>query len=1436
MANIVLGLQGGVANGTEETFDGQPMQKGVHLRWSFLAALGFPPGGFWLCRRAAKEGEKQIPPPPSAASLLTTAAGAASQASSAVGTASGNAWQTVLTKPCKSVTVAGCAAPGCDEVIIETFSCDASGKMTTTGKRAVPVEQGGFRVTVQAREISGVRVVGAGTVDECCGAMEPPKDCGCGGDGGNGGGTPPCTGGPGWGPPNKSGWQCWGAPFTLPVTVQQWPARYFGSPDPGTTAAPLVQKDDIKEAKRRLGALKLAAGLTPAQQNAELASLRAELIRLVQGFPSTLLNEVPLQTSAAGANAPSLSINLMQELLLLALDPYFARVLGLYFVDEDAAPGVLYDYSITGYWGATPCDNTVVFPGLAPGAPLARGSATFGGITIAPLGGNTALWRWTKFDNNGNYNPRVDPSSPSWAQNAAAAITGGLAEAQQPDALLLATSPGSWFPPATPRPQLSIALTQPVSRVDVQAAGNGTVVGLSQGAVVSSAGFNSAQLGTVTVTAPSATQLIDQIQVSGSPVVSPFGYVLAIGSLTLHPLSPDVIGTRYTIIPPPVPIPKIAAPGQPYSTFRHRQADIDTTALTLVPHSLIDVEWPAPPVPAAQLTGDPVTDPLQLPPPIQPIGFVAEREDSGAAGSVKRLPGWISTRSAPKPKGSSVPTANLYRLVDSQLLDPVGGWSHRVAAFDIFGALGFWSNWSAPRGVEKIAAAPTAMRILNFDNSASNGGAAAADGSAWIGGTLNLKVNWAGSAFMMYPDVATARITVASSIDTSGVVTGQLANKDLVVPKATIQQLTVASMAVTPSADGLSYTVDVQTTPPLVALANTDPAQVLMLTMPDGSSERYSVRPAVPASAGLNATSPVLASLTAGNSARIVTSTSDYIGQPAYLVQGYGVQTTLAVPLDIPVAQTSARAQVAVTGSTKSPFLANEQIVDPNGVNPDRPEPMSVTLGFSGPQRLTPPAPPQPPPQAIPAHQVHHLYYNPADANGNANRALPFTTPAAVGVLGYVLQREPVRSLTLADVKRRLSAAVNNLADNNPVVLDAGVPRADLAAWIAALPEWLAAYNAVGTYTASVANPPRTFTPLTAANALQDAGGQRSFIEHFYGGLLDDELCALADVGANSAAYVRVNTQNFDPGTAISDTVDGSGYGRTVYRLASVNQAGSFSANTSTIGPYYTTIVSAPRPPVLYKLQPTESSVIVAWALDTNPDVAAYIVYRGASVADLGDLRFFGADPAHPSPAANLPAVQYNQQSYPPVSFVQGTAPDIDPRIVGFVPDPRLCARDYDGSDMGEVVLPPGPAPDEVNGVFRLSDYAPALGPAGQLAFNYWTPPAVGGIAQVQSSSETQSRLTGLRIGLGRGVPVVVVATFAGRVKVAGLVPVRRAGFVDGVTAGGNPLDSNAIPGAPAPSATALNAYAVVAVDIFGNRSATSSVFAAQMLAPVAAV
>lgn len=1417
MAQIVLGLQGGIANGSESTFDGQPMQPGVHLRWSFLAALGFPPGGFWLCRRALGKGERQFPPPPTqgcgegqSSPTASSSSLTASLHTAATTTSGSNPWERSMSTPCQSVTLAGCASPGCDEVIIETFSRDAKGELHVSGRRAVRVEQGCFRVSVQACEISCVRVMGAERVDEC-GCAEPlPKDCNCGGDtGGAGGSNPPCYGEPGWGPPNDSGWQCWGVPFTLPITMANWPARYYGAPSPATTSASAVEQHDIDEAIRRLGSLRLEASLTAAEQRDHLKRLRAELVRLVQGFPSTLLAEVPLHPSPAGANAPQISLDLMDQLLLLALDPYFARVLGLYFVDTKTAPGVRYAYAITGYWGATPSKTDVLYPGLTPGSQLARGTpATFNGLTIEPQGGSTTLWRWTKYDIHGNYLPRLDPTALPGVAPAVANGLAGLTQADQPDALLCAATLGFGFPFPSPPPLVSISLSQPVPRVDAQVAGTGTVYGLSNGTIVSSSFFSSAQLSSVIVTAADPAHLIDGLEVVGQPAVSTSGVVVVIGSLQLHPLSPDAIGTRYAIVGPPVAIASPPAPGQPLSTFRHRQADVDPATLTLAPHSLIDVEWPAPPVTAATQPGDPVGDPIDLPPPTQPIGFVAQRQDVGVANSTRGLPGWIATRSTLTPASSKIPTAKLYRLADSGLTDPKGGWSHRVAAFDLFGVRGAWSNWTVPKQVEKIAGAPTAMRIRQFDNTPALGGAPAANGSAWTGGTLNLLVNWSGAAFMMYPDIRTARVLV-EGIDSLGVHTGELATADLTVLPAVISKRVVSSIVATPSSDGKTFSIEIQTTPPLPAVDAFDPGQMLQLTLPDGTTERFAIRATNPIAP---TPGPIVARIQAGRASRLVTTTSDFLNQTAYLVEGYGVQLTLPVPLSIPITERTARAQVSVTGSTQTPFLAAEQIIDPNGVNPPRPEPQSTRLVFTGAQRLVPPAPP------TPVHEVHHVFYDPANVTGHASKTLPFTTPVVGGVSGYVLERSPVRSTALADVKRRL--ALGDLADQQPVVFDGAVQRVDLVAWINALNDWLTAYNQ------------QNGTALSSADALSDSAAQRAFAEHFYGGLLDDELRALADMPANGTGYARVNPSPLPSGNAIEDSVDGTGFGRTLYRLAAVNAAGSISSTTGSIGPYYTQIVTPPRPPVLYKLQATESAVIVAWALDTNPDVAAYLVYRATAVDRLNDVRFFGADPAHPVPPSTLATIRYNQQSWPPLSFVQALDPsNIDPRMVGFVPDPRLCARDYASSDMGEIVLPTGPAPDAIHGIYRLAEYDSIAAPTAQIAFNYWTPPATGGIAQLKIDSPSQSRLTGLRIGLGRGVPVVVVATWQGVTRVLGRVPVRRAGFVDGISAASTPLDANTIAGASAPNAAGTNAYVVVALDIYGNRSLPSKPFATQLLA-----
>jgi len=1209
-------------------------------------------------------------------------------------------------------------------------------------------------------------------------------------------------------------------------------------------------------------------------QASRLGDLRDELVRLVNGFPGTLLYNVPL-TPATVSNAPSFGINVMQQLLMLALNPYFARVLGLLFVDTDIAPGVTYDYCIIGYWGNIPCAAITLYPGRAPAAALAHGKASFGGATVSvdhasyPI----SMWRWTRDDATGHYLAQADPGAPTALGASFQLAIGGFAQAQQPEAMLAVTwSQGvpPKIPPTLPPRTLFIALKQPVAGVEIQLSGMGTVYARSNGVVVAAFAFQSRPLQKVSLAAPNPdSALIDEIRVEGSVDSSAF----VVGWLRMHLLPKGFIGTRCAMVRGSHHMSPIAPPLTPLvATLQYRQANIDTTNLKLVPHSRIDVEWPAP-MTAAPPQGDPMKDPFGLPPPTQPIGFVAERQDSLVAGSLLRLPRVVANASSPTPTPKQgtvypIPTPRLYRLPD-RVTDPVGGWQYRVAGFDLFGALGIWSGWTQPLGIEKIAAPATGLSIQDFDNRNTAGGApfpaSSATPTEWIGGTLKARANWAASAFMMYPDTKSAR-AIAKSIDTNGVETGMLTYQDLALPIPTItkHQITSISATLDPTpGTNSAYNVFIQTNPPLPALDSTIPAAVLTVsplteTDPnyDERSDRYVVRPFVstipnPNVLGSTIPGPVVAQLSVGATSPLVQVSNSYVGKNAYLVQGYGTSLTMSVPLNIPVGDRTARGQLSVQTSISDPFDVNEKIIDPNGINLPRDKSQPLTATFIGALRLLPPTPPTPP------QDNNHLYYDPADFAGRAGKDLAFATAQLTGVSGYVLFRAPVGSLALADIARRLGLPTPNAADPNPIIAN----RPDLDAWTAAIPTWLDTYNAalVDAYTRAFAvynaesaaalaanlpppSAPAAPTPLTGASVLTDAKTQNAFIEHFFGGLLADELRALADLPPvpppplpqrpppdNSLAFARVNTTPFTNfGQSIRDIVDGNGFGRNLYKLATVNTAGSQSAMSGSIGPYYTRVVTPPRPPVLYRVLPRVGSLKLEWALDANPDVAAYLIYRGASLGDLKDLRYFGPDPSHPM-TTGLAAIECDLTLANPLFLGAGL---IDPRIVGLVPDPRLFARDYNGSTMGEVPLPAGPAPDEVKAVYRLASYRSDLDPLVQpQAFNYWSQPlGVGITCEIFAASPTQSRLRGLRVGLGgRSVPVVVVATYGGVVKAFGIVAVRRASFTDGMLSGNMSFDRNNVRSYTAPSSN-LNCYVVVAMDIYGNRSLPSKMLANTML------
>lgn len=1181
-----------------------------------------------------------------------------------------------------------------------------------------------------------------------------------------------------------------------------------------------MAKRDIAECSDRLGTLDLLKGMSSSTEQQYFSQLRAECVRLVQGWPATANYAVGIEPSDDGSAAPQLSLPLVSQLQMSALNPYLARVLGLYFVDTDADPKTEYQYCIVGVW-AQQVPPQVLSPGDAPTGALARGTATYDGMTITA---NPSVSHLFARQSNGSSTqpPAQIQGVPAAVVAAFTAATATLAATEIPPALLGAqVNPAIWpfFPPPD-QTVCSISLNTPVAEVAISIAGQGTVTAFAVGTQIATATVSATSLTWYQLAAPDPSVApIDQITIVATGGA---GSTVVIGTVASSPVPSATVGIRYALVNVPAatanpgPMPAPAAPAQPVTIFRRRTAAVDPSTLTIQPSSFFEVQWVWPTLTAADQQGDPVTDPAALPPPRQAVAYVAQRGDGNLNDPVA-IPRMITATPQPTPYDSPLlPAPAILRFVDSGLPDPTKGYQHRTAGVGLFGELGAWSEWSVARGVERIAAAPSLRLVVggatqsSFDNSAAGGGAPdnAANPTAWVGGTLGAVASWTASSLLAYPDARTARLTVTALDGTNTV----LATDDFTIPAPSVQAYTLSQLVPDPANDNVTYVV---TSPPLTAIAATAPAASLTLTgvLADGTActERFVVRPGVAdSSANIQPAGVAVAALLAGAGSRVVTNPNAFLNQPSYLVSGVSMPISLAVPLRVPIADTTARGEAVVSVSTKTTFDPTEQIIDPN-TGATTSEPQSNAVVFVGAQQLSPPQPPAVA-QGVPTHTVHHLYYNPADFNGNAGYTLPFDVPVQSGVYGYLLDRAPAHSLFIADLKRRLTAG---LLDPHPAI--AGRP--DLQNWIDALPTWLAAYNQ------------RNKSALTQASVLSNAAGQRGLIQHFYGGLLDDELRALADVVGNAAAFAQLSPAPVQPPCPpLSDTVNGNGFGRNLYGLRSVNAAGTRSTRTPSVGPIYTRTVQPSRAPVLYKVtaQPTTGAFIVVWALDGSPDVAGYLVYRATDPSDLADLRWFGPDPVHPANPATLALPQIKAGVWQPLSLTAGVG---DPRLVGVVNDPRAYARDYDGSDMGEVALATGTPPDEILGVYRLDEFNPATPTSQPGAFDYWIPGAAGGTAQLVTDTAAKpatSRVTGLRLGLGRGVAVIVVASYAGVVRVIGSQPVLRTAFVDGIqpgSASAAPADPNASPWWTAPPAGQAPSYAIVAVDVAGNLSPASTPF-----------
>ena len=357
--------------------------------------------------------------------------------------------------------------------------------------------------------------------------------------------------------------------------------------------------------------------------------------------------------------------------------------------------------------------------------------------------------------------------------------------------------------------------------------------------------------------------------------------------------------------------------------------------------------------------------------------------------------------------------------------------------------------------------------------------------------------------------------------------------------------------------------------------------------------ERYIARPMREASQG----NAVVIKVPVSDLSRIVANPSLKIGA-AYFIPGAIQRIDLSVPLSVRIDRTLARGEVQARSSRNDPFDQNETIINPN-TGAQLPEPDSVKGTLIGQQRLVPPAPPTPVPS------TKHEYYDPADFYGRATRVLPFDTTLVPGVSGFNLFRAPSQALFVADMKRRES----NVADNANLLALVPGETFDLGSWLGSIGEWLSALNT------------RSATNLANAKALANENARRSFAEHFYGGLMDSELRALADINANRSGFARVEA----PSIPVSDTIDGKGFERALDKLGAIDAAGSNSQVTDAAALYYTRIVTPPWPSTLAKIAATNTSLTIEWTISQNPDIAAYLVYRAEKREDLADLRYFGS-------------------------------------------------------------------------------------------------------------------------------------------------------------------------------------------------------------------
>lgn len=329
--------------------------------------------------------------------------------------------------------------------------------------------------------------------------------------------------------------------------------------------------------------------------------------------------------------------------------------------------------------------------------------------------------------------------------------------------------------------------------------------------------------------------------------------------------------------------------------------------------------------------------------------------------------------------------------------------------------------------------------------------------------------------------------------------------------------------------------------------------------------------------------------------------------------------------------------------------------------------------------RKRPPLPPTP--------KIERIY--PADYYGKSRVDMSWNLVGAD--ITYHIYRAVDSAIFTRDMEQRRSRSgfysSNKMPDVNQVLAD----DPDFEDWLRArFPSWLTNWRTQ----LFVSPKPSANEPLDEAEKAiwqrdrtaweQATPVWRAWYERFYPALTKSQVQELAGREGNESAFALVNDcpvkgeeqtgvrmvdGRSEPYTyRYQDAVDGFARNRYLYRLRSQTPALQQSIGWGAVSePEAPPKVKPPRAPVFTKVEAGDQTLTLNWALNREPDLKEYRLYRSQTPEELEDLRWWSDEP--------------------------------DPRLIATIPDPRLKVRN------NQLQLPEDWNFEQVLGVYQVDEF-----------------------------------------------------------------------------------------------------------------------------------